>query len=245
MEAAVKIRQAVAEVAQLRLQHQSHPELQAAVHAVKRFQAQRFAGTYSDLLADPRYEPAARFFLDELYSDRDYSQRDAQFSRIAGALQKTLPDHATSTAVALAELHALTERLDHEMALARPNQGGGSDARLYALCWTQVGQKSARLSQLQTVLDLGNELAKLTRTPGLRLMLRMMRGPASAAGLGALQRFLETGFDTFASLAKQPGGVQEFLGQIQTREAHLIETLFREPLVTCETTLQSILGQAP
>ena len=130
------------------------------------------------------------------------------------------------------------------MALARPDHASASDVKLYALCWVQVGQKTARLSQLQTVLDLGNEMAKLTRTPGLRLMLRMMRGPASAAGLGALQRFLETGFDTFAALAKQPGGVKEFLGQIRTRETRLIETLFTGPLVTCETTLKSILGQA-
>jgi len=244
MEAAEKIRQAVADVGQLRLQHQSDPALQASVQAIKRFQARRFAGTYSDLLADPRYEPAARFFLDELYSDRDYSERDAQFSRIAGALQKTLPDHVTCTAVSLAELHALTEKLDHEMALSRLNHDEASEVQLYARCWTHVGQRPARTSQLQTVLDLGNELAKLTRTPGLRLMLRMMRGPASAAGLGALQRFLETGFDTFASLAKQPGGVKEFLDTIEARESQLIDALFKGPAVTCETTLETILGQA-
>ena len=39
--------------------------------------------------------------------------------------------------------------------------------------------------QLGLVLDIGAELALLTRKPGLRSMLRAMRGPANIAGLSA------------------------------------------------------------
>ena len=53
---------------------------------IKVLQARRFEATYADLLQDPRHRPATRFFLDELYGDHDFAQRDAQFGRIAGAI---------------------------------------------------------------------------------------------------------------------------------------------------------------
>ena len=195
---------------------------------VKHVQSRRFAGSYADLLAAPATQAAARFFLEELYGERDYSERDAQFARIAGALQKLFPAQVTATALMLAQLHASTETLDHAMAQA----------------WRSVGQRPEREAQLAGVLAIGQELDRLTRTPGLRLMLKMMRGPAKAAGLNALQRFLEAGFDTFADLGKQKNGVAQFLGTVQTREADLMAQLFDADFVTCETRLQSLLGQA-
>ncbi|MDP3823721.1 MAG: hypothetical protein Q8R33_19790 [Burkholderiales bacterium] len=247
MEAARKIRDAVAHVSQLRQALEDHPALGAAVGQVKRVQSQRFAGTYSDLLAGSPYAAPARFFLTELYSDKDYGERDAQFARIAGAIEKFFPDQVVATAVALAELHALTEELDQAMGLVWLAQEDEetSDARRYVLAWREVGRREDREGQLTVVLRIGEEMARLTRTAGLRVMLRMMRGPAMAAGLGSLQRFLESGFDTFAAMAKRPGGAEQFLGIIHGREAALIKMLFDAGLVACETDLARTLGQAP
>ena len=247
MEAARNIRNAVEHVSQLRQALEDHPDLGAAVGQVKRVQSQRFAGTYADLLAGGSYAAPARFFMTELYSDKDYAERDAQFSRIAGAIEKFFPAQVVETAVALAQLHALTEELDQAMALAWLAQEGDddSDARRYALAWREVGRRQDRESQLTVVLRIGQEMARLTRTTGLRVMLRMMRGPASAAGLGSLQRFLESGFDTFAAMAKRRGAAEEFLAIIQRRESALLAMLFDSPLVACETELGRTLGQAP
>ena len=127
--------------------------------------------------------------------------------------RSSFPQQVVTTAVALAELHALTEELDQAMALVWLAQEGDetSDARRYALAWREVGRREDREDQLTVVLRIGEEMARLTRTAGLRVMLRMMRGPATAAGLGSLQRFLESGFDTFAAMAKRPGGAEQFL----------------------------------
>jgi hypothetical protein len=56
----------------------------------------------------------------------------------------------------------------------------------------------------------------------LRHSLRLMRGPARAAGLGALQSFLEAGFDTFRGMR----GAEEFLSLIGQRERALAAALF-------------------
>ncbi|HEX2545080.1 MAG TPA: hypothetical protein VHL79_09395 [Ramlibacter sp.] len=243
MNTAQAIRNAVAEVERLRQESRAVPEIAVAVARVKRFQARRFAGTYADLLASGPYSAAARFFLEELYSDRDYAERDAQFVRIAAAVEKLFPRDVAETAVGLARLHALTESLDHAMArtfaLDAPDDVTG-----YVHAWKAVGRPQDRQRQLETVVAIGAELARLTRLPGLRMMLRMMRGPASAAGMSSLQRFLETGFDTFSTVTKVRGGVEHFLSTIREREQHLMELLFTADAVACETELLRILGQA-
>jgi hypothetical protein len=247
MEAARHIRDAVDRVSELRQAFDGQPALRDAVGAVKRFQALRFAATYADLLAGGPFADASRFFLEELYSDKDYAERDAQFARIAGAIERFFPHQVVETSVTLAKLHAMTEELDQAMALAwlDTSAHASGDAGRYVSAWRAVGRREQRQGQLDVVMDIGLEMAKLTRTPGLRLMLKMMRAPAAAAGLASLQRFLESGFDNFAAIAKRPGQAEAFLKTIHTRESALIALLFDAPLVACETELAHTLGQAP
>jgi len=246
MDAAETIRDAVARVAALRQDAATEPSLHAATLAVKSFQAQRFAGTYADLLASTEYAGAARFFLDDLYSDKDYSLRDAQFARIAGGLQRLFPKQVVATAVTLAELHVLTEELDHQMAVAWMGVNAATDTvSRYMVCWHGVGREADRDRQLEMVLQVGGELDRLTRTPGLRMMLRMMRRPAAAAGLGSLQAFLESGFDIFAQMSGKGARAREFLGTIQERESGWIRRLSNDGAAApCEVALRSCLAQA-
>jgi hypothetical protein len=246
MDAARKIRNAVAAVSLLRQAVDANPALEAGVMEIKRLQSRRFAGTYADLLDHEAYRDAATFFLEELYSDKDYAGRDAQFSRVAGAIERMFPSQVVQTAVAMAELHSLTEELDQAMALAWL---GYSDESLrpphrYILAWREVGRRVDRDNQLAAVLAIGRQMIRLTRTSGLRMLLKMMRGPAAAAGLGSLQGFLEAGFDTFGAMAGRGAGAAEFLSTIEAREAELVRTLFDADLVACETELAATLGQA-
>lgn len=230
-------------VARFRQSRVSNAPLSDANGAIKRFQARRFQATYPDLLESPRYQTAARFFLHELYGDKDYAERDQQFARIASTIAKLFPQSVVNTAAALAEVHALTERLDDAMAHAylalqkvNPSQ---TEAARYIACWRQVANPAARHQQLDVVLALGQSLDSLTRKPGLLALLKMMRGPASAAGLGSLQKFLEAGFDAFQTMR----GADEFLKLIAFRETDWIQRLFDEDAVACETKLTAFLGR--
>lgn len=243
MDGKTSIRNAVARVAALRQQAVGRTGLANAVSEIKHLQASRFKGTYADLLQTAQYAPAAQFFLDELYSDKDYSERDAQFSRIAGALERIFPEAVVHTAVALAQLHVLTEELDVSMAehwLAHPND---TEAVRYIKAWQAVGRRSDRDQQLATTLEVGAELDRLTRKPGLRTMLRLMRRPADLAGLGTLQRFLESGFDTFATMGKKTGAVSHFLNLVGTRESKLIARLFDVSDIDCQTAMMAFKSE--
>jgi hypothetical protein len=234
MSASQTIHHAVAEVSGLRALAASDAALRRATTAVKAFQAERFRTTYADLLATDRFRGAVLFFLDELYSDRDYTQRDAQFVRIASPLERLFPASVVNTAVSMAELHATTERLDAAMARAilESNSGAALDSARYVQVWRSVGHPEYRRFQLTTVLRVGQDLTQFTRKRGLRTLLRMMRPAARASGLGALQKFLEAGFDTFGAMSRQGNAAQEFLDFIQQREGALIETLFSADATT-------------
>jgi hypothetical protein len=106
----------MARVDELRRLAADSPRLTTALHAIKTWQYSRFADTYQDLLESKVFAGCARFFLEELYSERDYSQRDAQFARVAEAIELAFPEHVVAVTASLAELRATTERLDHAMA---------------------------------------------------------------------------------------------------------------------------------
>lgn len=198
-----------------------------AVATIKRLQARRFASTYADFASTPTSAPAVRFFLEELYGEHDFSRRDEQFGRIAGALERLFPSAVAQLAVDLTEVHALTEVLDH--ALARQWLGLSEDlshSERYVRAWRAAGDRADRDRQLAVVQHMGRELQRLTRMRSLRLGLRMMRKPAQAAGLEDLQHFLESGFDAFAALAD----AEAFLESIARREARWIDRLFNAPL---------------
>lgn len=243
MEASQIIRDAVTQVSLIRQTAADQPALARAIHDVKSFQARRFAGTYADLLQSQQYQSAALFFLQELYSEKDYAERDTQFARIAGALERLFPQQVVQTAVSLAQLHRLTEELDLAMAQSWMSNANLPEVRRYVCAWRTVGRRSDRNTQLSTVLDIGHELDRLTRTRGLRMLLKMMRGPANLAGMGSLQQFLESGFDTFAAMGRKGDGACHFLATVTTREAGLMDLLFDADAVACETNITRILGQ--
>lgn len=215
-----EILQHLAQVDLERRRREANPELHRRVMAVKSFQHRRFAHTYSDLLGTERYRRASSFFLDELYGPTEFKERDAQFARIVPKIDSLFPHEVKAVVLELSQLHALSERLDTEMASALSTVG--VDRLTYMKAWQHVGSRSDRLRQLALVLGIGRALDHLTRHGWLVAALRLMRGPARAAGLGALQTFLESGMASFQSMR----GATEFLLTIEHREHRILNALF-------------------
>jgi hypothetical protein len=205
-----------------RLRLAGDASLLAKTSEVKRYQHSRFGETYSDLLHDPVTAPAARFFLDELYGPQDFSLRDDQFRRIVPSLNRFFPREVTGTVLELAKLHALSEELDVEMAARWSQLDERLSAKEYQELWVSVDRADLRAEQLRLMLSVGLSVDKLARKPFLRSGLKLMRGPASAAGFGALQAFLEDGLTAFRKL-RSP---ELFLETIVSREQRISKSLF-------------------
>lgn len=210
---------ALTRVIELRRQIVEDTELVARWQAVKRYQAQRLSETYADLLVSPRYRAAAEFFLDELYGEKDFEQRDREALRVAPKMARLLPERAVETMTLAVELDELSEILDARVA--GYVQSLPIDADAYARAYRAAGTRAERERQLEMVMRIGRALDKLARMPLLAGMLHVMRGPAEAAGLQHLHHFLVRGFDAFRAMQ----GAGDFLGTIQKRETALMQKL--------------------
>jgi len=201
------------------------PALGERVTAIKAYQHSRFERTYADLLRQPRYTAAARFFLEELYGPHDFTRRDEQFARVVPGLVRMFPRELVGTVRTLGELHALSEQLDTTMA--RKVDALPIGPASYAAAWKTGSPEADRYRQIDLMLAVARALDRYTHNPLLRHSLRLMRGPARLAGLGELQTFLELGFDTFRGMR----GAEEFLSTITSRERNLAAVLFGDDAV--------------
>jgi len=189
---------------------------------LRRWQAGRLERSFGDFLADPRSAPAARFFLNEVYGDRDFSRRDADIARVLPMMERLLPTSLLETVADAIALGALTHAFDLRMADALQADRGPLDAERYARAYRQVGHPRLRMRQLDLVRDVGHGLGAALRMPGLRMLLRLSRGPAHATGFSELQGFLERGVDAFARL----GDATRFIEEIERGEREIARRLF-------------------
>lgn len=211
------------EAAALRRTGQADPLRATRRQRLREFQSARLAATHADLLAHPRYQQAARFFLSDLYSPKDLSARDAEVERVLPIMTNVLPLSGLRALGLAAELDALSERFDTAMTEAL---GARLDSPLrqadYAGAWRQVGDRAGRMHQIALIRATGDMLDGIAHKPGLRTLLKTMRKPAQLAGLGELQGFLERGFDAFRSMRS----ADEFLDLVVEREQRLADALF-------------------
>ncbi|MCL4801895.1 MAG: hypothetical protein KJ025_20055 [Burkholderiales bacterium] len=194
---------------------------------LREWQAARLARTYPDLLASPRYGRAARFFLDELYGPKDFTERDDEVARILPTMTRLLPVAAVRAFALAVELDCVSETLDAALVAAL-RAGGNADAALrldaprYADAYRRCANRAERERQIRLVREIGEALDALARKPLVAKAVEMMRRPAALAGLAELHAFLEGGFAAFRHMQ----GADEFLGTIDRRERRIMERLF-------------------
>jgi hypothetical protein len=189
---------------------------------VKRWQARRLARTYADLATQPRYRAATAFFLDEVYGEKNFSERDQEMLRIVPVMARILPASAVQTASLAIELEGLTEELDQRVAEHLPD--GAIDEASYARACRAASPRRERDRQLALVRAVGERLDVLVRKPLVGRTLGLMATPARLAGLADLQHFLERGFAAFRDL----DGARDFLDIFGRREGEVLDRIYEK-----------------
>lgn len=206
----------------LRARSRADPELAAARGRLRAWQAVRLARTHADLLRDPRFGPAAAFFLSDVYGAEDVGKRDEEVQRVLPTVVKLVPAAGLETIADALELDALSEELDAAMLAILQDRISDLQPEDYGRAYRQIGRREDRERQIALIRQVGHSLERLARAPLIYSTLRLMRRPAQLAGLGALQSFLERGYAAFAKL----GAAEEFLEIVTSREQALLEALF-------------------
>lgn len=192
---------------------------------LRRWQAARLARTHADLLQNPRYRPAAEFFLDELYGDRDFRQREQELARVVPLMIRILPAPVLQTAALALELNALSHELDVRLTQLLVTEFGGGDSldeAVYVAAYRRCGATEQRRYQLDLVERLGRDLQRIVPKRFIHTALKLARRPAQRAGVGELHRFLERGCCAFQHLGAEAG---DFVTTIIARERRIMDQI--------------------
>ena len=186
------------------------------------WQGGRLARTHIDLVFEPRFSAAAKFFLGDLYGPTDIGAHIDDIRRVVPVMVRTLPESGLATVARAVELNALSEDLDGAMLEVIGEAVDHLDNAAYAAAYAAVGRREDRRRQLDLIADLGAALDRLTHVRFIGAALKLMHKPAHLAGLGELQDFLERGYEAFG---KMRGGAGEFVSIVMARERALSDAL--------------------
>ena len=194
-----------------------------AFEQLQRWQQKRLARTFDDLIQQDAYRPAVNFFLTELYGGLDFRERDLEMSKVMPVMRRFLPDKVLYIMSEAFELQAVSLEFDMEMAgymdrLDNPDLDMDRYCEVYRAC----SDKPGRERQVLLIRKLGYDLDRLVNKPLVNTLVRLLRGPAHAAGFGKLQEFLESGLGSFRALRD----VQFFNEAIYQREWNSMQSLF-------------------
>lgn len=194
--------------------------------ALRAWQARRLAASYADIRVTAPFAAACEFFLADLYGEGDFHDRDRAVERVVPIMLRMLPEGVLASLARAIELNALSHELDYGLAAQLPASCTSAELisdQQYAQAYKTGAAPGARRHQLVLLLTLGRELDRLVRKPLLSELLHLCRWPARLAGLGALQSFLERGFDAFGKLS----GAGKFLTIILRRERAFMDAIER------------------
>ena len=227
-QAADKFRREMRRSNELHVQYLNDP---SALHNYDRFtrwQLDYLLPFFRDLHTLPGYAEAIDFTMSDL-AGVGISDRDRDLERAAPAITRMLPLQALQTIAAAAEMNARVLQINTAICQcllvdeALPREISELD---YCIACRKASSLEDCVELVHLITGLGSTLKTLVTIPLLGGMLRAMRGPAHAAGFGALQEFLQQGYATF----KRIPDIDRFLSEIETRMTHMFEIIYTAPL---------------
>lgn len=218
-----RLRQALAESHRLAASLDDDDFPLAELELLQSWQRRRLAETYADLIEQHRYQAAGTFFLNELYGGLNFRQRDQEVERVLPVMVRMLRDDMLLVLAEAFELQALSLQLDMAMLAGLADVGVEElDQDSYGEMYRACGKAKERERQIDLIRHLGLQLNELVHHRLVLMMIKMVRGPARAAGFGLLQNFLEEGLQAF----RQMGDGTEFIMTVWHRELTIMQRLF-------------------
>ena len=187
------------------------------------WQSKRLAATYADLLADPRYTRACRFFLDDVYAAKDFRQRDEEIRHLYEIISHFLPEILLKLVKTVIKLNDLTQTLDEKLWTVLQHELGVTDTitmDLYVAGYRLCDNYAERAYQIELIDQVGHMVDLTTKIPMIATTLKVVRAPVSRAGWGDLHDWITRGFSAF----RRMHGAKEFLATIHDREMAFLAT---------------------
>lgn len=227
-QAANHFREQIRRSNELHVEYLDDPKLRIDYERFANWQLEELLPFFRDLYAQEGYAEAIDFTMNDL-AGIGISERDRDLERAAPAITRMLPLGALKTIASAAEMNARVLKVNIAIcrALLVDNE---LPQRITEVDYSIACRKATSLGELvelvHLITGLGRTLKSLVRIPMIGMTLRAMRGPAHAAGFGALQDFLENGYVTF----KKIPDIDHFLSEIEDRMIEVYTRIYTAPL---------------
>jgi hypothetical protein len=226
--AAAKFRRYIRHSNALHAEYLADTDLLADYDRFTRWQFDYLLPHFADLHSHDGYADAIDFVMSDL-AGVGISNRDRDLERVALLITSMLPLQALRSIAAAAQMNARVLQINLE--ICRCLQVNGRlpaliNERAYCVACREASSLDECIELVHLITDLGETLKSLVRFPMIGATLRAMHRPAHAAGFGALQDFLETGYDTF----RQIPDIDHFLQQCRLRMTEIFSRIYSEPL---------------
>jgi hypothetical protein len=192
---------------------------------LRSWQSQRLLKTHKDLFESRRFGPACRFFLNEVYAPKDFSQRNDDIEYLYEMMSSVLPNFLLKLVNNAIKLNNLTDDLDNQLLAILTNELGVTDhitPEQYTEAYRINDNYDQRVEQIELIVEIGHEVDISTRIPLVGMTLRLARGPAYRAGWANVHDFLQKGYTAF----KKMGRAKAFLATIKQRELDLLDRIY-------------------
>ncbi|MBL8132238.1 MAG: hypothetical protein JNL42_10305 [Anaerolineae bacterium] len=199
--------------------------LDPATALLRVWQSERLSKTYADLLDVPDYAPACRYFLNDLYAARDFSQRDHDTERIHHLLGQVMPPVIERSLADIIALNQMSHALDAQLVSVLVGQLGVTEAistAQYCQAYRICDNQDARAAQIALLSKLVREVGALAQQNMVSWSLKVIKGPAVRLGWGELFGFLERGYDAFRKMRD----ASAFAAIVEEREGAILTRIF-------------------
>lgn len=192
-------------------------------HAVQRWQVEMLAQRHQQFLADRRYSPVTRFFLEDMYA-LDLSPLASEAERALPLASRLMPDAALDAAAIALRLNGITGMLDQRVAeiLFEQMSVRTISPGSYADAYRAASTRELRHQQLALLGQLGHELDRHVRSRLVYSAFRLSRRPAHLAGLGGLYDFLDRGFNVMRPM----DSARQYITLFTETERRVVDNLF-------------------
>jgi hypothetical protein len=184
--------------------------------ALQKFQSERLAETYQDLMTDPQYKRIGHFFFKKLYAPEDFSFRDTSIKKLHKLLKGKVYSGIILAVSKVIELHELTEFLDDRMVEKMMVMGIGEDLDMedYQVVYRSLDNDDQRKYQI----DLSGEVTRifydLSKKWIVAVSLNTVRKAAHLIGMGKIIDFIYEGYEGFRAI----DNIDYFIETVDTRE---------------------------
>lgn len=192
--------------------------------AIQEFQVRRLKRDFRDLRMSPEYGPFCDFFATEIYSARDFTERNDSFRRLASQFRGILGDEIYTGLVRLLDLHSLTDRLDDQMAEAMHAMGlpAGFTEEQYEDAYRALDNYDERIAQIELIMESLAFTHHISRMPLITMALKSAK---LAIGIFSKDRVVEL-LEHACSTLRHIRDIDYLSGEVRRREVTRLDRIY-------------------